>query len=71
LLFFTASKPFTFWLNCGVKQNLNDSTYVTQNYWALQFLFKDNPHEEVYFWYEQISISTRVSWKDTFTFSPI
>lgn len=49
LLFFTASKPFTFWLNCGGKQNLNDSTYVTQNYWALVFFFKDKAHERSIF----------------------
>lgn len=53
----TVLNSFIFWLNWGEKQNLNDSTYVTQNYRALSS-FSRQPSWEVYFWCEQISIST-------------
>lgn len=50
VFFFFCFKPIYFLTKfCGKKQNLNDSTYVTQNYWALSFFFKDNPHENSIF----------------------
>lgn len=68
--FFPASNPFTYCLNGGEEQNVNDSAYVTQNYWALPFFLKTTPWES-YFQSEHISISTGASQEGTFPCSPI